>query len=217
MSKDLPPLPPMPRLHTSPPRSSSLAAVSPARTSSLAAGRPSLAVRRSQPDLLGDNTSVSALPSPNPSSATTRKISLIIDQEGFREIEATFTFACADPELGMLAFTPVERLACPFHQAALQTPPVLRHLLVEDSGDRSFITRQATLPLKRNEVYAVEGVEEKDTRWRFVYEVEERTSLMGKILPGEKVRRCWSTGFPNMLTRRSVSHSFGVQLHARAA
>lgn len=70
----------------------------------------------------------------------------------------------------------------------LDSPPVLRRLTV--NGDMNdYISRQASLTLKRNGVYAVESTEDKGKfAWKFEYHVEDRrVPETAEIMDGEKV------------------------------
>ena len=121
-----------------------------------------------------------------------QSVSLIIDQEGFREIEARLNYAGWDAAQEMVEFRPAARMACPFtHQGLLGSAPMLRRLLVPGAGEADFLGRHVALPLKTNGPYTVEGREDKRHAWSFTYEVEDRLSLLGKIQSGEKVR-AWS-------------------------
>jgi hypothetical protein len=71
----------------------------------------------------------------------------------------------------------------------LDSPPVLRRITV-NGGMNDHISRQATLTLKHNGVYAVESTEDKGkVAWKFEYFVEDRQiPETGRIMVGEKVR-----------------------------
>ncbi|KAI9606477.1 hypothetical protein KEM48_001843 [Puccinia striiformis f. sp. tritici PST-130] len=132
-----------------------------------------------------------------------RTLQIWFDQEGFREIAPVFRFNCYNREDDLLYFT-TERVGYPFHYDSMQQVPVLRKVVAPDyeeayvllegksqrnaAGRRDFISRQANLDMKNPGKYVVEDKEGKGGRWiwRLVYEVEERKSLMGKPMLGER-------------------------------
>ena len=78
----------------------------------------------------------------------------------------------------------------PFHHSSMESAPVLRRLIVPGHEDRDFISRQTTLPIKTEGIYAIGSTEGKGRWvWKFVYRVSDRMSLMGKAMQGEKVRK----------------------------
>jgi hypothetical protein len=125
-----------------------------------------------------------------PVATSQRLIALVIDQEGFREIKPRFCLRRTDSHDGTLEFVATEQAPAPYHQAAMQAPPTLKRLVVEGLEGRDFLTKQASLQLRSNGFYEVEGREGKSGRykWRFVYEVRDRLSLMYRPMSGEKVR-----------------------------
>ncbi|KNZ48702.1 hypothetical protein VP01_546g3 [Puccinia sorghi] len=132
-----------------------------------------------------------------------RTLQIWFDQEGFREIAPVFRFNCYNREDDLLYFT-TERVGYPFHYDSMQQVPVLRKVVAPDyeeayvllegksqrnaAGRRDFISRQANLDMKTAGKYVVEDKEGKGGKWiwRLVYEVEERKSLMGKPMLGER-------------------------------
>ncbi|PLW36200.1 hypothetical protein PCASD_10445 [Puccinia coronata f. sp. avenae] len=132
-----------------------------------------------------------------------RTLQIWFDQEGFREIAPVFRFNCYNREDDLLYFT-TERVGYPFHYDSMQQVPVLRKVVAPDyeeayvllegksqrnaAGRRDFISRQANLDMRTAGKYVVEDKEGKGGKWiwRLVYEVEERKSLMGKPMLGER-------------------------------
>ncbi|KAA1066361.1 hypothetical protein PGT21_029140 [Puccinia graminis f. sp. tritici] len=132
-----------------------------------------------------------------------RTLQIWFDQEGFREIAPVFRFNYYNREDDLLYFT-TERVGYPFHYDSMQQVPVLRKVVAPDyeeayvllegkshrnaAGRRDFISRQANLDMKNAGKYVVEDKEGKGGKWiwRLVYEVEERKSLMGKPMLGER-------------------------------
>jgi len=137
----------------------------------------------------------------------------MIDQEGFRMTKPVFRFAGysrpTTTESDIIShgahlvsasadFMPLQRKSFAFHHSALDTPPVLRRLMV--NGDRSsdYLSRQAYLILKANGPYTVQGTEPVQSSrvlstagpavltWRFDYLVADRRTEAGRIIPGEK-------------------------------
>ncbi|KAF7968131.1 hypothetical protein HWV62_31803 [Athelia sp. TMB] len=107
------------------------------------------------------------------------KLHLSIDQEGFRAVDAHFRLAgwsehtrslypferdntdadTASFHAGVADFVPVMRQTFVFHHSALDTPPILRRISVNKDETREYISRHASLTLKRNGVYTVSGSE----------------------------------------------------------
>lgn len=148
-------------------------------------------------------------------------VELWIDQEGFRAIRPKFYLASVsnglpfnqerrsslrneDPLFSTVAeFLPVSREEHLFHHAALDRPPALHRITVNGGEERDFITRQASLGLKENGVFYVQGTEDYKMNappgsgasrivrltWRFEYFVSSRThGPKGKKVPqGEKI------------------------------
>lgn len=133
-----------------------------------------------------------------------RTLQVWFDQEGFREIAPIFSFDYYNREDDLLYFT-TERVGYPFHYTSFQQAPVLRKVVAPDyeeayvllegkttrnaAGRRDFLSRQASLDMKTAGKYMVEDTEGKGAKWiwRLVYEVEDRKSLMGKPMTGERV------------------------------
>jgi hypothetical protein len=140
-------------------------------------------------------------------------LEIMIDQEGFRMIKPVFRFAgyswpttmesdSLSPDVRLVTstadFMPLQRKSFAFHHSALDTPPVLRRLMV--NGDRSYdyLSRQAYLILKANGPYTVQGIEPMQSSrlfptseppvlaWRFDYFIADRRTEAGRIIPGEK-------------------------------
>lgn len=140
-------------------------------------------------------------------------LELMIDQEGFRMIHPTFRLAgySCPPALesettpldsrlvsATADFMPAERKSFTFHHSSLDTPPVLRRLLVNGDGFHDYLSRQAYLVLRANGPYSVQGTEPVQSSrlftnaelplltWRFDYLVGDRRTEAGRIIPGEK-------------------------------
>jgi hypothetical protein len=139
----------------------------------------------------------------------------MIDQEGFRMIKPIFKLAGYTPPPSAMGreavslgqhlvsatadFMPLQRKSFAFHHSQLDTPPVLRRLMLNGDGSRDYLSKQAYLILKANGPYTVQGTEPvQDSRffsatehsvlsWRFDYLVGDRRTETGKIIPGEKV------------------------------
>ncbi|CAH7681634.1 hypothetical protein BY996DRAFT_6420047 [Phakopsora pachyrhizi] len=132
-----------------------------------------------------------------------RTLQIWFDQEGFREIAPIFTFSYYNREDDLLYFT-TDRVGYPFHYDPMQQVPIMRKVVAPDyeeayallegkasrnaAGRRDFISRQASLNMKTEGKYKVEDTEGKGGKWiwRLVYEVEERKSLMGRPMCGER-------------------------------
>lgn len=113
-------------------------------------------------------------------------ISLVVDQEGFREVEAGLVFARFIPDTHSFEYLVAEKTPLPYNCSKMQSDPVLRKLLVPIFGEKDFLTRQACLSISNNGVWEVCGKEGRNGLWRFTYEVEDRLSLTGKAKAGEK-------------------------------
>jgi len=140
-------------------------------------------------------------------------LEIMIDQEGFRMIKPVFRFAGYSRPTSMESdvisldvhlvsatadFMPLQRKSFAFHHSALETPPVLRRLMVNGDRSRDFLSRQAYLVLKANGPYTVQGTEPVQSSrllsaaqpsvlvWRFDYFVGDRRTETGRIIPGEK-------------------------------
>ena len=113
-------------------------------------------------------------------------ISLVIDQEGFREVEASLVFARFIPDTHSFEYLVAQKAPLPYNCSKMQNDPVLRKLMVPVYGEKDFLTRQACLSITNNGVWEVCGKEGRNGLWRFTYEVEDRLSLTGKAKPGEK-------------------------------
>jgi len=95
-------------------------------------------------------------------------------------------------------FMPVQRKSFAFHYSELDTPPVLRRLMLNGDESRDYLSKQAYLTLKANGPYTVQGVEHVQSSplllanehsvlsWRFDYLVGDRRTEAGRIIPGEK-------------------------------
>ena len=141
-------------------------------------------------------------------------LEVMIDQEGFRMIRPVFKLAgyscptTMESEFislgvhlvsGTADFMPLQRRSFAFHYSTLDTPPVLRRLMVNGDGSHDYLSRQAYLVLKANGPYTVYGTEpvQSSSRpfpvaepsglaWRFDYFVGDRKTEAGRIIPGEK-------------------------------
>jgi hypothetical protein len=137
----------------------------------------------------------------------------MIDQEGFRMIKPVFKLAGYAPtrtkesetvSLGAhlvsatADFMPVQRKSFAFHYSELDTPPVLRRLMLNGDESHDYLSKQAYLTLKANGPYTVQGTEHVQSSplflanehpvlsWRFDYLVGDRRTEAGRIIPGEK-------------------------------
>jgi hypothetical protein len=137
-------------------------------------------------------------------------LEIMIDQEGFRMIKPVFRYAGYSRPTMMESdiiplgvhlvsatadFMPLQRKSFAFHYSALDTPPVLRRLMVNGDGSNDHLSRQAYLILKANGPYTVQGTEpvrpfpaaeHSVLTWRFDYLVTDRRTEAGRIIPGEK-------------------------------
>lgn len=111
-------------------------------------------------------------------------ITLLFDQEGWRESEVTFRMVRRDADTGDLEYCAEPPVELPFNASRMQAAPVLRRILV---GEKDNLTRQASLSIKQNGEWNVCGREGKG-RWIFTYKVEDRRKASGRPKPGEKVR-----------------------------
>lgn len=118
-------------------------------------------------------------------------IELWIDQEGFRAIRAQFHLGAYtpapplfssptdEPTYGLAIFLPSRPQRAVYHHGALDSAPVLRRLTLAGTEERDYISRQASLTIKANGVYAVCGTEDAPgpghapLRWRFEYAVDD--------------------------------------------
>jgi len=95
-------------------------------------------------------------------------------------------------------FMPVQRKSFAFHYSELDTPPVLRRLMLNGDESRDYLSKQAYLTLRANGPYTVQGIEHVQSSplflanghsvlsWRFDYLVGDRRTEAGRIIPGEK-------------------------------
>ena len=138
-------------------------------------------------------------------------IELWIDQEGFRAVQARFRFIGyssrhtwvehGNSPDNVALFRPISRQIFNFHYSPLEPLPVLRRITVNGDEARDYITRQASLGLKVNGVYTVQGNEgtslpatfgDSDTPvklcWKFEYFVDDRKvdTTGKKTVDGEK-------------------------------
>ncbi|KAN0125025.1 hypothetical protein V8E52_001577 [Russula decolorans] len=140
-------------------------------------------------------------------------LEVMIDQEGFRMIKPVFKLAGYVPprtkeseavSLGAhlvsatADFMPVQRKSFAFHYSELDTPPVLRRLMLNRDESRDYLSKQAYLTLKANGPYTVQGIEHVQSSplflanehsvlsWRLDYLVGDRRTESGRIIPGEK-------------------------------
>jgi hypothetical protein len=127
-------------------------------------------------------------------------------QEGFRAIKPQFVLArcvASNSPSGRAEFLPRVRQAYNFHYSPLDALPVLRRLTLNGSQSYDHISRQASLNLKGNGVYVLNGCERKGkSTWSFEYVVQDRLARTGKVMKGEKVG-C-SSDHPEMLTLQQV-------------
>jgi len=137
----------------------------------------------------------------------------MIDQEGFRMIKPGFKLAGYAPpsttgseaiSLGAhlvsatADFMPLQRQSFAFHYSELDTPPVLRRLMLNGDESHDYLSKQAYLILKANGPYTVRGIEHVQASslflatehtllsWRFDYFVGDRRTEAGRIISGEK-------------------------------
>ncbi|KAJ6604790.1 hypothetical protein DFH09DRAFT_821654, partial [Mycena vulgaris] len=138
-------------------------------------------------------------------------LDLLVDQESFRAIHPTFKLVGLPKQArgwdssdgGLALFRPVKRETFNFHYAPLDGLPILRRLTVNGDESRDYISRQASLSLKTNGVYTVNGSESshlppscfelgnfsRDStklKWQFDYLVNDRLELSGRVVDGEK-------------------------------
>ena len=140
-------------------------------------------------------------------------LEIMIDQEGFRMIKPVFKLAGYAPprtkeseavSLGAhlvsatADFMPVQRKSFAFHYSELDTPPVLRRLMLNGDESRDYLSKQAYLSVKANGPYTVQGIEHVQSSpifltnehsvlsWRFDYLVGDRRTEAGRNIPGEK-------------------------------
>jgi hypothetical protein len=95
-------------------------------------------------------------------------------------------------------FMPVQRKSFAFHYSELDTPPVLRRLMLNGDESRDYLSKQAYLSVKANGPYTVQGIEHAQSSsvflanehavlsWRFDYLVGDRRTDAGRNIPGEK-------------------------------
>ncbi|KAG6910518.1 hypothetical protein DXG01_009937 [Tephrocybe rancida] len=145
-----------------------------------------------------------------PENLSTATVEILIDQEGFRGVFASFKYiglsvfgpsGGGGRNIAHAQFRPTKRQAFNFHYAALEALPVLRRITVNGEESRDYISRQASLGLKSNGVYFVQGCEAlsfplpegaapaSKLHWRFEYLVDDRRiDTAGKHLSdGEKI------------------------------
>lgn len=143
------------------------------------------------------------------------EIIIMIDQENFRNIEPGFRLSLPESTADKVVYEAAQaNKGYPYHYAPMDPAPILRCVLNDQRIP--VTTREAYLPIKQNGMYSVEGTEGKagTLRWKFVYLVCNRTSLVGRGLPGEKAS---SKGVPaelhaDPLCRTSCrSHSLAVR------
>ncbi|KAI0304736.1 hypothetical protein BC826DRAFT_977921, partial [Russula brevipes] len=126
-------------------------------------------------------------------------LEVMIDQEGFRTIKPIFKLAgYSRPtavESGAISlvsdFMPLHRKSFIFHHSALDTPPVLRRLMVNGDGSHDYLSRQAYLILKANGPFTVQGTEPVQSS-RLFHAADPpvlswRRTEAGKVVPGEKI------------------------------
>ncbi|KAJ7040467.1 hypothetical protein C8F04DRAFT_257235 [Mycena alexandri] len=138
-------------------------------------------------------------------------VELLVDQEGFRGSLLRFKLVGLPKQArgwdstdggGLALFRPVKRETFRFHWAPFDADlPVIRRLTVNGDESRDFLSRQASLSLKTNGVYTVQGSESSHLppscfesgdlgsaklRWRYEYLVEDRFHESGRIVDGEK-------------------------------
>ncbi len=140
-------------------------------------------------------------------------LEIMIDQEGFRMIKPGFKLAGYAPpsttgseaiSLGAhlvsatADFMPLQRQSFAFHYSELDTPPVLRRLMLNGDESHDYLSKQAYLILKANGPYTVRGIEHVQASslflatehtllsWRFDYFVGDRRTEAGRIISGEK-------------------------------
>lgn len=88
-------------------------------------------------------------------------VELMVDQEGFRTAAAGFKLVgFTNVNGGIAHFLPIKRKAFyTFHHSLLDSDPVLYRIQVNGEEKRDYLTRQATLALKKPGVYTVSGTE----------------------------------------------------------
>lgn len=142
----------------------------------------------------------------------TSAVKLWIDQEGFRSVRAALQLAGfssgsnegTEEEIAdvltysRVDFRPAKRQTFIFHHGALDGLPALRQVTLFGDDTKDYISRQASLSLKPNGVYAVSGQEtfeptppghlqtSSKLTWRFEYVVDDLRDSKGKTVSGEK-------------------------------
>ncbi|KAL0951585.1 hypothetical protein HGRIS_008267 [Hohenbuehelia grisea] len=139
-------------------------------------------------------------------------LELLIDQEGFRNVKASFKlsgYSVQEQPLGadvygVAEFMPVKRQRFNFHYAPFDGSPKLRRLMVNGNESRDYISREGCLDIKDNGVYTVRGIESPNftfcgdgtssspidpgkLMWKFDYLVGDKIfKKSGRIPDGEK-------------------------------
>ncbi|EJD54442.1 hypothetical protein AURDEDRAFT_110090 [Auricularia subglabra TFB-10046 SS5] len=118
---------------------------------------------------------------------TTAYLELWIDQEGFRAVRPTFWLVASRDSNDLAEFKMRPKQSFVFHHAALDSAPVLRRLTLNGDESRDYMSRQASLSVKKNGVYIVSGNEDRGKlSWRFEYLVTDRMDVIGRPMSGEK-------------------------------
>ncbi|KAG8771675.1 hypothetical protein FRC12_003475 [Ceratobasidium sp. 428] len=88
---------------------------------------------------------------------------------------------------GMAEFTMTKRQGWNFHHGVVEGEPKLRRLTINGVEDVDYLSRQASLSVRSNGVYTVNGSEDHGRfPWKFEYLVEDRRGPTGAIIQGEK-------------------------------
>ncbi|KAG8903583.1 hypothetical protein FRC01_009146, partial [Tulasnella sp. 417] len=94
-------------------------------------------------------------------------------------------------EYGLVEFRMSYRGLFVYHHAKFDSPPTLRRVTINGDESKDYVSREASLSLKENGVYAVQGWEDKGKLyWKMEYLVDDRKAANGIDINGEKV---WST------------------------
>lgn len=173
----------------SPPLSCPLGVINTLPTGYFRIAEPSISSTASRPRSSASDAPQHSSFRPTPTSFLT----LQLDQEAYRGVTCALDF---NPEASavshpLLEFRPRDAtVAYPFHYSTFQGAPVLRSVHVQDDLERDYLATKAMLRIGRtNGVYKAEGGGGKGDRWSFLYEVQDRTSLNDKPIPGEKLLR----------------------------
>jgi len=112
-------------------------------------------------------------------------IKMMIEQEAFRTVSPTFSYAGYSPTSGLAYFMPPKREIFIFHYLLFDTAlPILRRITLNEDDNKDHISRHVNLVLKQNGVYTVSGTEYaigtgEALEWHFEYTANVR-NIHGK-------------------------------------